>query len=150
MPCIAVSAVALAPPVFALEESEMDANTSSEREVERLERAVGEAITGRDGAALDRLIADDFVLSNPLGRVMTKKEAIDAVTSPGYELDSLVNEEIRVRVFGVVAVATALGTARGSFDGRQVVGRFRYLRVWVKREGRWQAVAAQSTNISPP
>jgi ketosteroid isomerase-like protein len=125
----------------------MNANQLSGQEVGKLEREVGEAITRRDGAALDRLIADDFILTNPFGQVMTKKEAIDAVTSSGYELDSLVNEEIRVRVFGDVAVATALGTAKGSHDGHEVVGRFRYLRVWVKREGCWRAVAAQSTNI---
>jgi ketosteroid isomerase-like protein len=126
----------------------MNANESAAQEVEKLEREVGEAITKRDGTALEGLIADDFILTNPLGQVMTKKEAIDAILSPGYELDSLVNQEIKVRVFGAVGVATALGTAKGRYGGQEVVGRFRYLRVWVKREGCWRAVAAQSTNVS--
>jgi ketosteroid isomerase-like protein len=125
----------------------MKALESSDQEIERLEREVGEAITRRDCAALDRLTADDFIVTNPAGQVMTKKEAIDAVTSPGCALESVVNEEIHVRVYGDVTVATALGTATGRHSGKEGIGRFRYLRVWVKREGCWQAVAAQSTNI---
>jgi hypothetical protein len=72
-------------------------------------------------------------LNNPLGQVLTKKEAIDAVTAPGYGLESLVNEKINVRVFGDVAVATALGIGTGRHGRQEVIGRFRYLRVWVSR-----------------
>ncbi len=64
-----------------------------------------------------------------------------------YEIESLVNNEIEVRVFGDVAVATARGTAKGRYKGQDASGQFRYLRAWVKRAGRWQAVAAQSTMI---
>jgi ketosteroid isomerase-like protein len=125
----------------------MNTPGSSEREVEKLEREVGEAITRRDTAALDRLLADDFIVTNPAGQVMTKKEAIAALTAPEYDLESLVNDEIKVRVFGDVALATALGTAKGRYKGQDASGQFRYLRVWVKRQGCWQAVAAQSTNV---
>jgi ketosteroid isomerase-like protein len=145
---IAVPAAALAVlALLLLRSSTMNTPGSSEQEVEKLEREVGGAITRRDRAALDRLIADDFILTNPLGQVMTKEQAIDTVTSPDYALDSLVNEEIKIRVFGQVAVATALGTAKGRYNGQEVISQFRYLRVWVKRQGRWKAVAAQSTNI---
>jgi ketosteroid isomerase-like protein len=118
-----------------------------ECELTRLEREVGEAISRRDVAALDRLLADDFQVTNPLGQVLTKHEALAALTSPDYQLESLSNDDIAVRVFGDMAVATAVGTARGRYQGRETSGRFRYLRVWVKRQGRWQAVAAQSTNL---
>jgi ketosteroid isomerase-like protein len=125
----------------------MTTSDTVEHEVTRLEREVGEAISRRDVAALDRLIADDFQVTNPSGQVMSKHEAIAALASPDYELDSLSNDDIAVRVFGDVAVATAVGTARGRHRGQEASGRFRYLRAWVRRQGRWQAVAAQSTNL---
>ena len=125
----------------------MNTLDSSENEVAKLEREVGEAITRRDTAALDRLIGDDFIATNPLGQVLTKNEAIVALNSPEYDLESLVNDELQVRVFGDVALATALGTAKGRYRGQDASGQFRYLRVWVKRQGRWQAVAAQSTTV---
>jgi ketosteroid isomerase-like protein len=148
---IAVPAVALVLLAFFLWRSlTMNTLDSSENEVAKMEREVGEAITRRDTAALDRLIADDFIATNPLGQVLTKNEAIAALNSPEYDLESLVNDEIQVRLFGDVALATALGTAKGRYRGQDASGQFRYLRVWVKRQGRWQAVAAQSTNIPKP
>jgi hypothetical protein len=50
-----------------------------------------------------------------------------------------VNEDIRVRVFGDVAVATACGMAKGRYKGQDPSGQFRYTRIWVKRNGQWQA-----------
>lgn len=82
-----------------------------------------------------------------MAQVLTKNEDLAALTSPEYDLESLVNDEIQVRVFGDVALATARGTAKGRYQGQDASGQFRYLRVWIKRRGRWQAVAAQSTNI---
>jgi ketosteroid isomerase-like protein len=128
-------------------ETSMEASDRDIQEVERLERSFGEAITRGDGAALDRLIADDFVATNPLARAVDKKQTIAELVSPDYELESLVNEDIHVRLFGDVAVVTARGTAKGRYKGQDTSGQFRYTRIWVKREGQWQAVAAQATMI---
>ena len=120
-------------------------NERETAEVTRLEREVGEAITRRDGARLRELVADDFVAVNPLGRRLTREEAIAESTSPAYEMESLSNEDIRVRVFGDIALATARGTAKGRYQGKDASAQFTYLRVWARRAGRWQAVAAQAT-----
>jgi ketosteroid isomerase-like protein len=120
----------------------------NEREVAavtRLEREVGEAITRRDGARLRELVAEDFVAVNPMGRRMTREEAIAESTSATYELESLMNDEIRVRIFGDVALATARGTAKGRYQGKDASAQFTYLRVWARRASKWQAVAAQAT-----
>jgi ketosteroid isomerase-like protein len=128
----------------------MNASSMVEEELTRMEQEVGEAITRRDVAALDRLIADDFVSTNPLGQMTTKKDVIAMLSSPDYELESLNNDEITVRVFGEAAVATAVVTVKGRYRGQDASGQFRYLRVWVKRQGRWQAVAAQVTSLPKP
>jgi ketosteroid isomerase-like protein len=125
----------------------MEASDRDIQEVERLERSFGEAITRGDAAALDRLMADDFVGTNPLALVLDKKQTMAELASPDYELQSLVNEDIRVRLFGDVAVATARSTANGRYKGQDAGGQFRYTRIWVKRDGQWQAVAAQATMI---
>jgi ketosteroid isomerase-like protein len=125
----------------------MEASDRDIQEVERLERSFGEAITRADAAALDRLLADDFVGTNPLARVLDKKQTMAELASPDYELESLVNEDIQVRLFRDVAVATARGIAKGRYKGQDASGQFRYTRIWVKRARRWQAVAAQATMI---
>jgi ketosteroid isomerase-like protein len=126
----------------------MNTNVLIEQELTRMEREIGEAITRRDLAALDRLIADDFSVTSPLGQMMTKQQALDTLTSPDYELEFLCNAEITVRVFGDAAVATAVGTTKGRYQGQDASSQFRYTRVWVKRQGCWQAVAAHSTYLT--
>jgi hypothetical protein len=65
----------------------MEASDRDIQEVERLERSFGEAITRGDAAALDRLLADDFVGTNPLARVLDKNQTMAELGSPDYELD---------------------------------------------------------------
>jgi ketosteroid isomerase-like protein len=125
-------------------------DTAERERVAQLEREVGEAITRRDRARLEQLIADDFVAVNPQGVAMTKAQALAQVTSPEYALESLVNDEIEVRLFGDVALARARGTARGRIRGAETSAQIRYLRVWVKRAGQWQAIAAQATPLETP
>jgi len=127
-------------------------------EITRIERAFGEAITRRDAAWLAPYVADDFEATVPGGDVLTKQQALDRVASPGYDLERLENSDIRVRVFGDVAVVSARGVARGKYEGQDVGAEFRYLRIWARRAGNpssaasglragWQAIAAQSTLI---
>jgi len=118
------------------------------QELLRLERGFGEAITRGDSAALDSLMADDFVGINPLCRVLPKKQVLAEIASPDYELESLVNEDINIRLFGDVAVATARGTAKGRYKGQDAGGQFLYTRVWARRNGVWRAVAAHATNLA--
>lgn len=127
-----------------------DAETADRDRVAQLEREVGEAITRGDRARLGLLVADDFIAVNPQGVTMTKAQALAQIGSPDYQLESLVNDEIEVRVFGDVALARARGTARGRYKGSDASAQFRYLRVWVKRGGVWQAVAAQATFLPVP
>jgi ketosteroid isomerase-like protein len=116
-------------------------------ELARMEREFGEAQPRRDLAKLNRFMADDFVATVPPGKVINKAQVLAQITSPDIEMESLVNDEIEVRVYGDTAVVTARGTAKGRYQGKDASGQFRYTRVWVKRQGQWQAVAAQSTMI---
>jgi len=123
----------------------MQKKSQTVQELIKLEREFGDAQPRRDIARLNQLIADDFVATVPPGKVINKAEVIAQVTSPDLEMESLVNDDIQVRIYGNVAIVTARGAARGKYKGQDASGQFRYTRVWIKREGRWQAIAAQST-----
>jgi hypothetical protein len=56
--------------------------------------------------------------------------------------DSLV-----VRVFGEVAVLQGIADNTGTFRGFPFRGKIRYTRIFVRRDGRWQAVAMQQTSM---
>jgi len=106
-----------------------------------------EAYSRLDGAALDRIIANDWVCIDGAGLVITKSELLTRVASSASFLDPYKFDEIASRVFGEAAIVTGRlsGQMRDS-DGTHDVNQ-RYMRVYVKRNERWQAVATQVTKI---
>jgi len=55
------------------------------------------------------------------------------------------HKDVIMRVYGNVVVVNARTINKGHRRERDVSGEFRYTRVYVKREGRWQAVLSQYT-----
>ena len=121
--------------------------STHEETVLRLEREVGEAITRGDVAALERCFADDFVGINPVGWEITKADTLAQIGSSDYENESINNEVRRVRVYGDVAVVVARGIAKGKYRGEHADMTFLYTRIWVHRDGRWQAIAAHASRF---
>jgi ketosteroid isomerase-like protein len=78
---------------------------------------------------------------------MTKAQILERNAVADYELEFLRHENIRVRVYGDCAVALARTVLKGRSKGQEFGGEYPYLRVWVKRNDRWQAVATQSTSV---
>ena len=118
--------------------------TSPERELEDLEQARSEAIRDGSLAALRRIYADDFQGVTTTG-ALVDKERLMAVFQSVDPRVAYTNGDIRVRVLGEVALVSGLVTGRA---GGEVVSAFRYLHVYVQREGRWQLTAGQSTNVT--
>jgi len=120
---------------------------NAEQKLVQLEGEIAQAMTRGDFDFLESVLADDFIGVNPLGEELTKAEVLARLRSPDYGLESLQHENIRARVFGDCAVMLARAVVKGRYRGEEAGGEFPYLRVWLRREGRWQAVAAQSTSL---
>ena len=64
------------------------------------------------------------------------------------KLDSLSIDDIQVRVYGSnSAVVTSRAALKGQRQGQDISGQYRGIDVYVKKQGRWQIVAAQATYI---
>ena len=120
---------------------------SEEDQILSLDREWNEAYPRLDAAALDRIIADDWVCIDGTGLVITKNELLRRVASSTSFLDPYKFDEIALHMFGEAAIVIGRlsGQMRGS-DGVHDVNQ-RYMRVYVKRNERWQAVATQVTKI---
>jgi ketosteroid isomerase-like protein len=126
---------------------EANRNTGVEQELRRLEGQWQEALTRRDVTMLDRLMADDYVLTTVSGEVVNKARVLAEVKSTNATAD-VRNTEVAVRVFGDVAIVTGLVLISGTFNEKDVSTRSRYIKVYVKRQGQWRVVAAQATLIA--
>jgi ketosteroid isomerase-like protein len=106
-----------------------------------------EAMTRRDLAALDALLADELTYVHSSGELETKAGLLATLRSERLAYDSIAPSDVDARVFGETAVVT--GRSRMQVRAAGQVRRFtiRYTDVYVRRAGRWQTVAWQSTVV---
>jgi len=106
------------------------------------------AATVKDGpAAVDKYEADDIITTDPTGRVTDKTQDKKDLSSGDLKFQSIDVSDLRVNVYGDTAVAAGLSTVKGTFKGQDISGAYRYTDTWVKRNGKWQAVASQATKV---
>ena len=118
---------------------------SAEEAVRAAETARGQALMKADTAALSRLIAPEFVEISRFAQLRSKADNMADIASGQLKLTSVKYDSVTVRLFGNVAVLQGIADNTGSFGGFPFAGRVRYTRVFVRRDGRWQAVAMQHT-----
>lgn len=123
----------------------VSAATSPEDAVRALETTRGEALLMADTAAIGRMTADDFVEISRLGQIRTKADNLRELASGALKLTSVKYDSLSVRVYGDVAVLQGVADNTGTFRGFPFAGKLRYTRIFVQRDGRWQAVAMQHT-----
>jgi ketosteroid isomerase-like protein len=106
-----------------------------------------EAMTRRDLAALDGMLADELTYVHSSGELETKAGLLATLRSERLAYDSIAPSDVVARVFGGTAVVT--GRSRMQVRAAGQVRRFtiRYTDVYVRRDGRWQTVAWQSTVV---
>jgi ketosteroid isomerase-like protein len=134
-----------------------DDPAAAEREIRDLEAQFARAVVHPDRAFYERVLADDFTHTSHSGVFKTRAEwlaedkfggkadpRLGRTTYEAFEVDDLA-----VRVYGDTAVVTGRTTPKGTdARGQPIRGRYRFQRVWVKRQGRWQAVAFQGTRVT--
>jgi hypothetical protein len=94
-----------------------------------------------DPAALEPILADDFIHVLPIGFV-TKREQLEFMRSHPAPKDGTTRrfEDLRARVFGTAGIVTGIVVATAP-DGK--VQKTIFTDVFAYRNGRWQAVNAQ-------
>ncbi len=112
------------------------------------ERAWSEAFLRHDLPAISRLLGDDFVGIDGRGIVSDKAAELEEAKppSPGATGPILLGEQlsdVRVRMYGDLAVLTATNTAR--FSDSTI--RYRRTTLWVWRGERWQCVSFHGSRI---
>jgi ketosteroid isomerase-like protein len=106
----------------------------------RAARDYDQAQMHNDGAALNRLLTDDYMLVNSRGVVETKAQFIADSTAPGFRLDPFVVREPIIKVWRDGAVLGGLVMLSGTDGGKKFSVLLRFADIWAKRNSRWQVV----------
>jgi ketosteroid isomerase-like protein len=103
------------------------------------------AIGKHDMAAVEALIATDYIGVNPKGKVQNRRAVLNDVKGDKDAYSSNKNEKMDVRMFG-----TSIGVVAGTYrekgtgkDGKAFDRTYRFTDTWMDRGGQWQCVASQ-------
>jgi ketosteroid isomerase-like protein len=116
--------------------------------IEKADQTFADAMVKADLTALANTYADDYVFTDPAGRVSHKAELLDSFTRGVIKIRSQEISNVQVNVYGEVAVEVGQLMSQATRDGKDSGGTFRFTRVWVKRNDRWQTVAFQETRVA--
>ena len=100
-------------------------------------------------AALDRLLAGDFVGVGPLGFVLDRDQWL-ARFGNGLENRAFAVEDAQVRDYGAAAMVVGVLAQETSFRGGDNSGRFRLTLVGVRPDGRWQVAGIHIGPLQQP
>ncbi|HEY7505156.1 MAG TPA: nuclear transport factor 2 family protein [Gemmatimonadales bacterium] len=109
----------------------------------RLARAEQEA----DLAALEDLVAPDYLGHDPAGRPQDRAGLIRALTNGSVKVAQLRQSQLTARVIGDVGLVSGVNALEGEELSLRFDLRLRFLDVYAWREERWQLIASQSTYL---
>ena len=114
-------------------------------ELLRLEGVWNQAHVQGDTTTLAGLWAEDLVVTVPEMPVMSRADLLGFWRSGRSRITRYETTDLRVRVYANTAVVTGRLARERNFNGRVVTDDWRFMKVYVRRAGRWQVVAYQAT-----
>jgi len=116
--------------------------------IERAERDFGKALTGNDFAALDKLVSSDLLYTHSGGNTDTKISYLDSLKSGNQRYLAFEYQSLEVRPYGETAVVFGVVHVKSLTKGAATESHLRIIHVWVRKGGRWELVAHQSTKLA--
>ena|SRR5216684_7059873 len=99
-----------------------------------------------DTAAFEKIVADDWIAIGADGKSQTKAQR--AAEIEGAHITAATMGDMKVRVFGDTAVVTGTDDeVTTTEDGKKSRDHYAWTDVFVKRNGKWLAVASQTAQI---
>jgi ketosteroid isomerase-like protein len=118
-------------------------------EILHVERQLQQAMVKNDVQALEQLLYDELLFTDFTGTVVGKRDDIESHASGAISLTALDFVEAPVtRLYGETAVVAVKAHVKGTFQGTPFAGFYRYLRVWIFQEDRWQIVAGNVSVVT--
>jgi hypothetical protein len=124
-------------------------SSALEQKIRKLEQAQVDALLRNDIAAMERNWATDYVVNNPLNKVVDASKG--RIQSGTRTYSSFIREIERVLIHGntviVMGQETVVPSGAASDAGKTISRRF--TNIWMMRDGKWLLTARQATVICP-
>lgn len=126
-------------------------NLKIKQEIIKLEEEWHNAYVKRDAAPLEKILADEYIAVGGSGRSIGKAQTVEGLKNDTatYEFSTPYDMDFRFYGDTVVVIGRTKEQGKTKEDTHFSV-EYRWTDVFVKRDGRWQCVAAQVVRIPPP
>lgn len=118
-----------------------------EQSLIKLKHDIGQAYVQRDLPALERLYADDYLVTDDNGATTNKTQEIERLKSGNAVYESTSYEDVKVRVYDNVAIVAGRGTVKGHGKNGAFHKQYFSTNVFVNQNGKWRAVAAHISGV---
>jgi ketosteroid isomerase-like protein len=121
------------------------------KELAELQQTLARAWVGGDRPTIERIIAPDWRSTGPDGRTMDRADVFAEVfENRRHKILKVDIDDVNVRVFGNAAVVTGRTHGVGEVEGSPYDVFIRFTDTFVRRNGRWQAVASHASLLAEP
>lgn len=113
-----------------------------------LQQVLAKAWIAGDRAGVEHIIAADWRSTGPDGSTSDRGRVLAQVFETGaHKIHDLKIDDVTARVFGDAAVVTGRTHGVGEFDDIRYDVVIRFTDTFVRRDGRWQAVASHASLV---
>lgn len=122
---------------------------SEELPIREVENELTNALLRGDVRTLNHLYAVDYVHIGADGVLTGKRDRLAEFRTGWRKFADLKRRDVRIRRYRIAAVVTDVDAVQGTFKGKDISGRARAMRVWVRHPKGWELVAAHATALAP-
>jgi hypothetical protein len=114
----------------------------------QLQQVMAKAWITGDRATVEQIIATEWTSTGPDGRMTDRARVLAQVFETGvHKIRRLEIDEVKARVFEDAAVVTGRTHGTGEFEGSAYDVIIRFTDTFVRRGGRWQAIASHASLV---
>ena len=101
-----------------------------------------------DAVAMEKMIDEDFVLTDYDGTLSDKKQFLDSIKDMSIKLTQEMSEGMKLHQHGNTVVVTGATREKGTQNGKAFAHNGRFTDTWIKKNGTWLCVASHLGVIS--
>lgn len=116
-------------------------------QIKSLDQRLNEAAVNGNLAFFAKIMAPGYVGIAPNGMILEKSVIAAHYQSGSLHYEAVSDSDIDIRLHEDCAVLTALATVKGHDGEADLTGTYRIMRVFLRRDGDWQIVAFQATEV---
>jgi ketosteroid isomerase-like protein len=135
--------------VMCVARAQQASSAEAERYIKESERQWAESVANGDASVVERILADDFLGVDTDGSLYSKAKAVEDTPKSAVEFVSNHANEVKVRFYGDTAVAQGSESWVRRTE-KPLRGRFVWTDTWIRRNSKWQIVAAEDLIAPEP